>query len=137
MTVYLIIQLSKLSPYLREASERLRAANRLAVAASLDDSLQRDYDFFARYGGEEFAAIFPGMEQTSLEHAMEIMRLAVEHLAIPHANSTVANDVTISLGGATIKPSREGSAQRLLERADEKLYEAKEAGRNRCRNGSA
>ncbi|MBT4162077.1 MAG: diguanylate cyclase [Gammaproteobacteria bacterium] len=101
------------------------------VAKALADSLQREYDFFARYGGEEFVAVLPGMEEKVLQQTIAKMCMTVEALKIPHAESTVADCVTISLGGAIVVPTRETSASELIVQADEMLYEAKEAGRNR------
>jgi|TARA_B110000240_G_C13391391_1_gene406949 diguanylate cyclase (GGDEF)-like protein len=100
------------------------------VAIALADSLQREYDFFARYGGEEFAAVLPGMEEKVLRQTIQKMCLTIAEVQIPHADSTVAEFVTISLGGATTVPTRESSSSELLAQADAMLYEAKDAGRN-------
>jgi diguanylate cyclase (GGDEF)-like protein len=88
----------------------------------------RTVDVCARLGGEELALILP---QTSLEGAVELadrLRLQIEALAVAHAGITVR--VTVSMGVATYRVGEPGKAQ-LFKRADEKLYEAKHAGRNR------
>ena len=57
---------------------------------------------------------------------------AVNVLAIPHAGAQVAPHVTISIGGATCRPSRDLSPDALISAADTHLYEAKGAGKNRA-----
>ena len=101
------------------------------VAEALAHALRRPADFLARYGGEEFAAVLPG---TSLEGALalaEQMRAQVEGLAIPHASSTVASVVTVSLGVAAALPHNGDQPQIVLAAADAALYQAKQRGRNR------
>jgi len=91
---------------------------------------RRPGDLVARYGGEEFVVLLPG---TSLPDALERARhtqQAVWSLAIEHAG-TPAAIVTVSLGVAAQAPSRQQSADDLLRHADQALYQAKRAGRNR------
>jgi len=101
------------------------------VARTLNDALRRPGDLAARYGGEEFVALLP---ETSLDAAAEIaerLRQAVLDLDIPHAHSQAAGCVSVSLGVASAVPSGEHPPTRLVEAADVRLYEAKQAGRNR------
>ncbi|HIJ82980.1 MAG: diguanylate cyclase response regulator [Magnetococcales bacterium] len=102
-----------------------------AVAAALRGALLRVTDFVARYGGEEFAALFPGLDASGVPNAAERLRDQVQSLAIPHAKSSVAEHVTISIGAATMVPHRDENAQFLLKAADDRLYVAKKGGRNR------
>ncbi len=91
---------------------------------------RRTGDLVARYGGEEFVVLLPG---TSLPDAFERARhtqQAVWSLAIEHAG-TPAGIVTVSLGVAVQIPSRQQSPDDLLRHADQALYQAKRAGRNR------
>lgn len=101
-----------------------------AVAGALHDSLFRIEDMVARYGGEEFAAVLPGDDVQGAAAVAERMRLSVESLRIPH-DEGVAGFVTCSFGVATGIPGSEGAAADLLRAADEALYAAKKAGRNR------
>ena len=81
----------------------------------------------ARYGGEEFAIILP---ETNLEgaHALaEGLREKIESRFV-FQNETIR--VTISIGVAMLLDDDRASMD-LIKRADEKLYEAKRAGRNR------
>ena len=103
-----------------------------AVARTLKDTLRRPADLVARYGGEEFAVILPDTEITGALQVAEAMRSAVEGLSITHSYSKGGNVVTISIGVASTTPSRTGSdSSALLKRADDALYRAKQAGRNR------
>ncbi|MBF0187272.1 MAG: diguanylate cyclase [Magnetococcales bacterium] len=104
------------------------------VAQTLRQSLMRTTDLIARYGGEEFAAVLPQVERHGAEHVAEKMRSNIEALAIHHPESLVTNHVTISLGCASIFPTRGTSSSPLLEASDRMLYDAKRAGRNRVRS---
>jgi len=89
------------------------------------DQNSRYFDIIGRWGGEEFLAIIGNTPLTGLTEVAERMRVLVEHsgLAEPHKIQ-----VTISIGGAEAKP--DDTIESLIHRADEKLYEAKKAGRN-------
>lgn len=107
-----------------------------SVARVLAGSLKRPGDMAARFGGEEFTVI---LEETSLSgasHVAECMRQGVANLNLKHRASTAAPVVTISLGVATGLPRPGQSVDALLRLADYKLYEAKQAGRNRIMVGS-
>ena len=57
-------------------------------------------DLPARYGGEEFAVIIPGATADQAAFSAEMFRKAVETRAVAHADSTVAEVVTVSIGPA-------------------------------------
>lgn len=103
-----------------------------AVAACMAASVARPDDLAARFGGEEFVCLLPSTDAAgAAEVARQVME-GVRALEIPHAVSPVAPFVTISLGVATLSPAQDGrAADGLIARADERLYEAKRAGRNR------
>lgn len=85
-------------------------------------------DLVCRYGGEEFAVLLAGAGASEAGlYAGRVME-AVEHLAEPHPASPFGR-LTISIGLATLASGE--AAERLLQRADDALYEAKGAGRNR------
>jgi diguanylate cyclase (GGDEF)-like protein/PAS domain S-box-containing protein len=102
-----------------------------AVASALRRGARRPGDLAARYGGEEFAVILPATDTEGAARVAEKLRAEVEALAVPHAHSTVADHVTISLGVSSIIPGAEGTGAQLLEAADRALYRAKQTGRNR------
>jgi len=77
-----------------------------------------------RLGGEEFAILLPGRDAEWGRQVAEQRRLALA------AGTTAAGSVTASFGVASQSPG-ETAFDALLHRADEALYDAKDAGRNR------
>lgn len=106
------------------------------IAETLADTARRAGDFVARLGGEEFVALLARTDADDACQLAEKLRWQVEQMAVAHSASRVADVVTISVGVATTIPAQEHRLEDLLRRADEALYEAKAAGRNRviCRN---
>jgi len=101
------------------------------VANAISKTLHRATDLVARYGGEEFAAILPGTDAAGALALGESMREAVESLNLSHEYSTAKPVVTISGGVASTIPDNDADATALVEQADQALYRAKQAGRNR------
>lgn len=102
----------------------------IQIAAVLSQSIKRASDFAARYGGDEFAVILP---KTHLEAAHQIaqkMQHGVIDLHITHPGSPNGL-ATITLGVACINPTTENSPETLFTAADQALYRAKKAGRNK------
>lgn len=84
---------------------------------------------FARVGGEEFAVLCPNTSLATAKVCAERIRIAVAgHLPTFEGKSL---PVTVSLGLAEFKPGSEEEPEALYGRADEKLYQAKDSGRNR------
>ncbi len=80
-----------------------------------------------RVGGEEFLAILPATPLAIAQSIAERLRAAVERLEFPEIDATLR--VTISIGLTESQASE--SVSLVTRRADELLYRAKEAGRNR------
>lgn len=98
-----------------------------ALAVSMTEVVRRD-DILVRFGGEEFAVILP---TTTIDEAVlcaERLRIAAEALSVDleHGGSL---HFTLSLGVATFSGTE--TAESLIARADEALYDAKQLGRNR------
>ncbi len=97
-----------------------------AVAAVLKRSL-RQVDLVCRYGGEEFAVIAPMTDELGALTVAERLRLAVEQLVIRVGAEELK--ITISVGVASHRSGE--TARDFFARADQALYAAKAAGRNR------
>ena len=102
-----------------------------AVAGCIKATAQRPTDSAARYGGEEFALILPETDARGAFVIAENLRGKVRDLGLTHAGSE-KGIVTVSIGVGTFDPdSAPIEIADLLRRADEALYGAKAAGRDR------
>jgi len=102
-----------------------------SIGAAMLRSFARPTDLPARFGGEEFVVLLPATPFESLTTLGERLRSNVEELKIPHSASGVCANVTVSVGGAAMIPRAEDTLLALVETADQALYEAKGAGKNR------
>jgi diguanylate cyclase (GGDEF)-like protein len=101
----------------------------LATLATLVTTMLGDDAVFARYGGEEFAVIARGTDAAGAKALSERIRASVE--AHPFAHEGTAIPVTISVGISHMPGLDIATTVDLVARADEALYAAKRAGRNR------
>ncbi len=100
-----------------------------ATAATMRAALRTE-DLLARYGGEEFVVVARAVELNSAAQLAERLRILTERRPVAVDGHTIAR--TVSAGVATLACcGGERSVERLLGIADERLYRAKEAGRNR------
>jgi diguanylate cyclase (GGDEF)-like protein/PAS domain S-box-containing protein len=104
-----------------------------SVARILAAEAQRTTDLAARYGGEEFVVLLPNTGAAGCARIGERLRRAIRDAAIPHARNLPPGLVTASIGGAICRPGIERSAGHvtLVEAADQALYAAKDAGRDK------
>lgn len=101
------------------------------VAQCLRDTLRRPGDVTARYGGEEFVAIMPGTDVDGAFFIADAFRKSLVAMGIAHKSGD-KGVVTASVGIATFSGDElQLSTAELLHRADEALYDAKAAGRDR------
>lgn len=107
------------------------------IAQCLAGVVQRPGDQIARYGGEEFACILSETDAAGANLVAERIQSALADLALPHPSSALSPFVTLSLGVATTVPRFDQGTESLIKLADQGLYQAKEAGRNRiiCHGG--
>ncbi len=102
----------------------IEIVNQLRIV--LDDDNNRLF----RYGGDEFVAIVPFIDEKALEQLLDGLRLSIESLAIVNKGSKVSDYVTCTFGYTTVKKGQH-DYQRAFYLADEALYMAKAAGKNR------
>jgi diguanylate cyclase (GGDEF)-like protein len=87
----------------------------------------RKLDLPCRIGGDEFIILLADLDDVDARTRAESLRAAIESL--PHPGNDRGIRITATLGGARYLPGE--SAETLMQRADEALYAAKHAGRNR------
>jgi len=102
-----------------------------SVAALMSAQVKRACDMVARYGGEEFVCLMPGVDIDGARLIAQRMCDAVRQHGLAHEHPDVADKVSVSLGVAVATPTPELAPESLLAEADQRLYEAKRAGRNR------
>jgi two-component system, cell cycle response regulator len=103
----------------------------LREVAALVARMIRVEDVFARFGGEEFVILTRGIEHDGAGRFSERLRAAIEKLAIDAEGAE--HKVTVSVGYASVSELLPGerNAEALIRLTDERLYNAKTAGRNR------
>lgn len=107
----------------------------LVETARLLSSSFRKGDVICRYGGEEFAVI---LYQTDIQKALaacETFRSALENKIVDHDGNSL--QVTVSIGIETYDGRLAKTPGELIDQADQALYKAKKAGRNRVVSNKA
>jgi diguanylate cyclase (GGDEF)-like protein/PAS domain S-box-containing protein len=97
------------------------------VAQALQLLVGRPGDLVARYGGEEFAIILPATRIEGAIQIIEKIRANIRRLQILNGDQIL----TLSFGLASITPSHDCLREQLIAAADQALYFAKQAGRDR------
>jgi diguanylate cyclase (GGDEF)-like protein len=102
------------------------------ISAAMKRCAARPQDLLARYGGEEFILLLPQEALDGTEVVAQRILDEVRKLALPHAASPTAPQVSISMGLASALPPLDSSdPSALIRAADANLYRAKQTGRNR------
>jgi len=104
----------------------------LKQLAGLIIQSSRSSELAARFGGEEFIILMPETDPTAAAGAANRMREIVEAAEFKINDKGDVLKRTVSIGVANLHPDGD-SAESLLKRADEALYEAKNNGRNRVK----
>jgi diguanylate cyclase (GGDEF)-like protein len=96
----------------------------------------RDIDYPARYGGEEMSVILPQTDIAGAAMLAERMREAIEELRVRRLDGGGVLKMTASFGVAAL-PGSATDKRYLIAVADEALYRAKRAGKNRVERAAA
>ena len=103
-----------------------------SVARLIQEFARRPLDLAARYGGEEFAMILYDLAPHDVHAIADRLIKAVQAERInPNALAKPELGLTISIGVGLVSPKIDRTPQGAIQLADEALYEAKHAGRNR------
>ena len=103
----------------------------LKLIASVLRKRLRGTDFIARFGGEEFVLLMPSTVPAAGMKLLEYLRASIEACPFHFKGERVT--ITISMGLTAFKPGEHSDL--VLKRADQALYRAKNAGRNRVELG--
>jgi diguanylate cyclase (GGDEF)-like protein len=102
----------------------------MAVADTLRCTARRPGELVARYGGEEFILLLPATSDAAADTFGKALCEAVRAMRHPHACSD-SGCISVSVGVASTIPDDGSRPGHLIQRADEALYAAKGAGRDR------
>jgi diguanylate cyclase (GGDEF)-like protein len=90
----------------------------------------REGEYVGRYGGEEFLLVMPDVDKDEGLRAAERIRSTIAEHPFPHCQNQPLGRISIS-GGVASWPADDSSVESLIRCADEALYQAKGAGRDR------
>jgi diguanylate cyclase (GGDEF)-like protein len=100
----------------------------LKAIAENCNAAKRETDVVARLGGDEFAMLLPETSEAAAEVVAERLRKQIQNYSRVLPGGETQISVSIGVAGATLAMS---ACEVMFKRADEALYEAKDAGRNR------
>ncbi|EJM28175.1 GGDEF domain-containing protein [Pseudomonas sp. GM25] len=103
----------------------------LKIIATVLRKRLRGSDFIARFGGEEFVLLLPATPPAVGAKLLETLRASIEACPFHFKGERVT--ITVSMGLAAFRPGEHSDL--VLKRADQALYRAKNAGRNRVELG--
>ncbi|VDN47637.1 conserved protein of unknown function [Petrocella atlantisensis] len=103
----------------------------IQIAKSMQNSLNRKTDLLARYGGEEFVVAITHLTKEQVLDRAERIRASIENLKIENIK-TKTGYVTVSIGIAHAVAYEDLTLENMVREADQAMYAAKVAGKNRC-----
>lgn len=102
----------------------------IKVAQAIAGTIQRPIDFCARYGEDVFILGLPDTDKNGAIHITQKIIREIKRLKLEHQSSSVATQVTLSLGVVTEHEEKSDSFK-IIGKADQALHLAKNNGRNR------
>jgi diguanylate cyclase (GGDEF)-like protein len=124
---YLMIDIDNFKDYNDNYGHLVGDAILKEISHTIKENI-RQIDFMGRYGGEELSIILAETDKEQAPLAAERIRLAIESNRIRVYDEDLK--VTISIG-ISAYPVDATNNQMLIDKADQALYKAKQAGRNR------
>ncbi|WP_300675261.1 diguanylate cyclase [Desulfoluna sp.] len=106
----------------------------IRVGHLLLERCKRATDYVFRLGGEEFGVLFVARNPERALVFIDRLRAAIQGLGIAHRHNKAAETLTVSFG--LITSDHPSTMDAMYKAADQALYRAKEAGRNRTEMGS-
>jgi len=100
---------------------------------NITSSIRQNIDWVARFGGEEFVIVLPETDTAGCCVVAERIRERIELGPGAEDSGSIRIRITASFGTVTLVPGDEPTAtpEQLLQRADRRMYLAKQTGRNR------
>ncbi|WP_372833909.1 diguanylate cyclase domain-containing protein, partial [Pontibacterium sp.] len=125
----MLVELDYFEHYLHHHGEKAADVCLKAVSDDLRKRISRPGDLAVRFDNERFALLLPSTNEQVEQLAAQCCE-DIRQLAIPHTTSAVSDVVTVTIGVATLQPSRLLTPERLIEASEKALYDAQKAGRN-------
>jgi diguanylate cyclase (GGDEF)-like protein/PAS domain S-box-containing protein len=100
----------------------------IALAAAMKETL-REGDTLARLGGDEFVAVL--IDLNDVETCIPMLNRLLELAVVPIQCGVSAVNVSVSIGVTFYPQDQDMDADQLLRQADQAMYQAKQAGKNR------
>ena len=125
----MLVELDYFEHYLHQHGEKAADKCLKAVSDDLRKRISRPGDLAVRFDNERFAMLLPSTNEQVAQLAAQCCE-DIRQLAIPHTTSAVSDVVTVTIGVATLQPSRLLTPERLIEASEKALYDAQKAGRD-------
>ncbi len=100
------------------------------IAKIISELAGRETDLAARFGGDELSIILYDTAEPSAKKFAEHLQQTIKQLHIKNELSPISDELTISIGIASLIPQLDDDYEIIFAYADKALYEAKKQGRN-------
>lgn len=100
------------------------------VALEIKNVIKRPADLIGRYKGDVLMMVAPNTPYEGVMHLARVLKNTIEHLEIPHEQSTISKYITISLGVSCTIPHHKAPVDAFIKAASEGLKTARQNGGN-------